>query len=185
MSDGWRHDLKWLKSDLAKSEKDLETKSSHRSSPLPLPLPLFHSSSPPYFSRLPPASLPPPSLAVTKLLAARTNTSTTLSSTLTSLTALSTDFTKTHQATTSSALKELSLLSKRGEEEQGKAEELRTELGGLRKRMREYQEEEAEKTRAGVAAEGEGGAGSVKEARDGTTGGGAGGIAEEEVGVAA
>jgi hypothetical protein len=83
-----------------------------------------------------------PPHAVNKLLLARSTSSTNLQTTLTSLSTLNSDFTSHHAASTTNALKQLSLLSRKQEEEEGKAEELRRELGGLRRKMREYNEAE-------------------------------------------
>ncbi|GAA6020912.1 hypothetical protein JCM10207_003185 [Rhodosporidiobolus poonsookiae] len=108
MSDGWRADLTWLKSDLVKSEKELEAKAS----------------------------------TITKLLQSRESLQSTVQSTLSSLETTQQDFIKTHTASTSTALKQLTLLSTRHDADARRADDLRGEFGRLRRHMAEYQDEQ-------------------------------------------
>ncbi|GAA5917405.1 hypothetical protein JCM6882_000848 [Rhodosporidiobolus microsporus] len=119
MSEGWRSDLKWLREDLVKSEKELETKAS----------------------------------SLSKLLQSRESLQTTVQTTLSSLQTSQSDFIKQHSTSTSSALKQLQLLTTKHDDDARRAEDLRGEFGRLRRNMAEYQEGGAgEGGELGVAA---------------------------------
>ncbi|GAA5843887.1 hypothetical protein JCM11251_003544 [Rhodosporidiobolus azoricus] len=121
MSEGWRSDLKWLREDLAKSEKELETKAS----------------------------------SLTKLLHTRESLQSTVTTTLSSLQASQSDFQKQHVASTSSALKQLKLLTTSHEDDARRAEDLRGEFTRLRRNMAEYQADASAGGEGGVEITGE------------------------------
>lgn len=152
MQEGWREDLKWLREDLAKSQRELEAKTATsacrrwlamtwRAQPLTL------------------ASPPVPPSAVSKLLASRTSLSATIDSDLSSLRSAHTAFTEQHASSTNAALKELKLLSTRSEADTKKAEELGVEFVRLRRAMVEYREGDGADAGGGIGgAEVQGGA---------------------------
>ncbi|BGP47776.1 hypothetical protein JCM10450v2_003641 [Rhodotorula kratochvilovae] len=107
MQEGWKDDLRWIREDLARSQKELETKSS----------------------------------TISTLLASRASLASTVDTSLSSLRATHTTFAEQHTQSTSSALKELSLLSSRSEADARRAEDLKGEFGRLKRAMVEYQHE--------------------------------------------
>ncbi|GAA5983049.1 hypothetical protein JCM11641_004707 [Rhodosporidiobolus odoratus] len=76
--------------------------------------------------------------SLSKLLSTRTSLQSTVTTTLSSLQSTQTEFIQTHSTSTSSALKQLTLLSSRHEEDAKRAQELKGEFGRLRRRMVEY-----------------------------------------------
>ncbi|GAA5855874.1 hypothetical protein JCM9279_001152 [Rhodotorula babjevae] len=104
MQEGWKDDLRWIREDLARSQKELETKSS----------------------------------TIASLLASRTSVADTATSSLSSLRTEHASFTEQHAASTSSALKQLTLLATKSEADSRRADELRAEFGRLKRAMAEH-----------------------------------------------
>lgn len=138
MQDGWKDDLRWIREDLARSQKELETKSTTSASPL------FLSSSLPQLLLRLEGSPRLQCRAVSSLLASRASLASTVTSSLSSLRSQQASFTEQHAESTSSALRELKLLATRSDEDATRAEELRGEFVRLKRAMVEHQAEEGE-----------------------------------------
>ncbi|GAA5946167.1 hypothetical protein JCM3775_006303 [Rhodotorula graminis] len=107
MQEGWKDDLRWIREDLARSQKELEVKSS----------------------------------TIATLLASRASLADTATSSLSSLRSDQASFAEQHSASTSSALKQLTLLATKGEADSRRADELRAEFGRLKRAMAEHAQE--------------------------------------------
>ncbi|KAG0657157.1 hypothetical protein C6P46_006654 [Rhodotorula mucilaginosa] len=109
MQDGWRDDLRWLKDDLKRTQRELDTKTS----------------------------------TITKLLAEREGIASLHVSDLSSLRAHHVAFQEQHTSESSTALKQLGLLSGRTEQDRQRTESLREEFARLRRAMVDFEMEAA------------------------------------------
>lgn len=136
MQDGWRDDLRWLKEDLKRTQRELETKSSTREPRLADRGTLATTWQLRRAETVASSFFP-----VNRLVAERQGVASTHVADLSALRAHHVTFHEQHASGTATALKQLGLLSDRTEQDRGRTESLGAEFARLRTAMIAFDDE--------------------------------------------